>query len=396
MSSHEKREVLFVDDDEFILDALRVRLRSERKRWNMRFACGGELAIDMVNQVIPDVVITDLNMPVMNGAELLALVRDIAPTAARIVMSGEAHSEIAAAARPLHHRWASKPTDAKELIALVNRTLRVRDAIRFKPVQDAVNALETRLESPRRSPEILSADLHRQATAESVEAALGADPALTAKVLTYAGFGAAAPDDAPQSIGGAIAQLGIESVAHLSLAAEWFRHLAPDAAATDLTGLERKALIASKIASDLMLGDPNAKTAQFAGLLHEVGIVALVDADHWQGASASLISGAVSIQDQVEAIGTGHPSLGAALLDRWNVADTVIEAVAFHCDEHDDAPAQLDCTQAVRIAAALAAESVHGSTADDLALLPSGLDASAQERCKARIADARRLALDLT
>jgi CheY-like chemotaxis protein len=38
--------VLFVDDEQAILDGLRNSLRKERKRWEMTFALGGQQALE--------------------------------------------------------------------------------------------------------------------------------------------------------------------------------------------------------------------------------------------------------------------------------------------------------------------------------------------------------------
>ncbi len=63
--------VLFVDDEQAILDGLRNSLRKERKRWDMSFALGGQQALEAMKQTPADVVITDMRMPGMDGAELL-------------------------------------------------------------------------------------------------------------------------------------------------------------------------------------------------------------------------------------------------------------------------------------------------------------------------------------
>src|SRR6187431_759089 len=55
--------VLFVDDEQAILDGLRNSLRKERKRWDMTFALGGQQALEHMKQTPADVVITDMRRP---------------------------------------------------------------------------------------------------------------------------------------------------------------------------------------------------------------------------------------------------------------------------------------------------------------------------------------------
>ena len=78
--------VLFVDDEQAILDGLRNSLRKERKRWEMTFALGGQQALEAMKQTPADVVITDMRMPGMDGAELLRHIQRDFP-AARLLLS---------------------------------------------------------------------------------------------------------------------------------------------------------------------------------------------------------------------------------------------------------------------------------------------------------------------
>jgi hypothetical protein len=56
-------DVLFVDDEHSVLEALRDALRSQRYAWRMRFAAGGRDALALLDQQLPDVIVTDLRMP---------------------------------------------------------------------------------------------------------------------------------------------------------------------------------------------------------------------------------------------------------------------------------------------------------------------------------------------
>ena len=82
--------VLFVDDEQAILDGLRNSLRKERKRWDMTFALGGQQALDAMKQSPADVVITDMRMPGMDGAELLRQIQRVfyAPAMFEVVSGG--------------------------------------------------------------------------------------------------------------------------------------------------------------------------------------------------------------------------------------------------------------------------------------------------------------------
>ena len=72
----EPKRIMFVDDDEFLLDGLRDGLRTHRSRWAMRFLSSGHGALESLEAEPPDVVISDLRMPGMDGATLLEAIRD--------------------------------------------------------------------------------------------------------------------------------------------------------------------------------------------------------------------------------------------------------------------------------------------------------------------------------
>jgi CheY-like chemotaxis protein len=87
------KRILFVDDESRVLDGIRRMLYTERGRWDMQFALGGEAALQACEEGSFDVVVSDMRMPGMDGATLLGHIRDRFPNTARIILSG--HSEIA-------------------------------------------------------------------------------------------------------------------------------------------------------------------------------------------------------------------------------------------------------------------------------------------------------------
>ena len=82
--------ILFVDDEAPVLDGLRTRLYRESGRWTMVFVDSGARAIAELEQAAFDVIVTDMRMPGMDGAELLQNVSERWPQTIRIVLSGYA------------------------------------------------------------------------------------------------------------------------------------------------------------------------------------------------------------------------------------------------------------------------------------------------------------------
>jgi CheY-like chemotaxis protein len=79
-------EIVLVDDDKMVCDTIKHRL--ERDGHQVRVALNGNEALKLVEQQLPDLVITDVIMPDREGIETLLALKKIAPTVKVVVMSG--------------------------------------------------------------------------------------------------------------------------------------------------------------------------------------------------------------------------------------------------------------------------------------------------------------------
>lgn len=119
-TSTAKLRVLFVDDEVKVLEGLERMLRPMRRDWSMTFAPGGEEALEQLAAHDFDVLVTDIRMPGVDGAELLSRVTDQHPGVVRLVLSGQSDSEIAIRSTGLAHEYLSKPCPADVLKAVIN------------------------------------------------------------------------------------------------------------------------------------------------------------------------------------------------------------------------------------------------------------------------------------
>jgi len=113
-------KILCVDDELNILLSLQRQLR---KQFHLESALGPEKALAMIGRDGPyAVVVSDLQMPGMNGLELLAKVREVSPDTVRIMLTGQADLETAIAAVNQGNifRFLTKPCSAEELAATLD------------------------------------------------------------------------------------------------------------------------------------------------------------------------------------------------------------------------------------------------------------------------------------
>jgi len=87
------KRVLFVDDDPNILRAI---YRQLRKKFDIVTALSGKEAIEVI-KTSPTfaVIVADMTMPEMNGAQLLSKVKEISPETVRIMLTGNADQQTA-------------------------------------------------------------------------------------------------------------------------------------------------------------------------------------------------------------------------------------------------------------------------------------------------------------
>jgi two-component system sensor histidine kinase/response regulator len=123
--SNVKPTIMFVDDEPRILKAIGRVVR--REPYRALFAEGGEQALEKMGQTPVQVVVSDLNMPEMDGLTLLRTVRRDYPETVRIVLS--AVTELDPILEAIHtgniYRYITKPYEPRELVLILRQALNV-------------------------------------------------------------------------------------------------------------------------------------------------------------------------------------------------------------------------------------------------------------------------------
>lgn len=123
------KRVLIVDDEQCVLSGLRRQLHARRGEWELVYLEGGQAALDELAARGADVLVTDMRMPGMDGAQLLARVASEHPRVARLVLSGQAEVERQLVARGCCHGYLTKPCPAGQLESAIRQALEVRDSL---------------------------------------------------------------------------------------------------------------------------------------------------------------------------------------------------------------------------------------------------------------------------
>ena len=178
-----KKRIIFVDDEPLVLQGLQRMLRSMRDEWEMEFMDGGAKALERMAQAHFDVVVSDMLMPGMNGAALLAEVMQRHPHTVRIILSGHADKDLILKCVGSTHQYLSKPCDADVLKATVRRASAVDSGLKDETLRKLVGSMDRLPSIPTLYTEIVEALRDPEVSVETIGEIVGKDPGMTAKIL---------------------------------------------------------------------------------------------------------------------------------------------------------------------------------------------------------------------
>ena len=116
-------KILIVDDEQNVLQGLRRQLRSN---FDLEFATSGIQALDLVREKGPfAVVVSDMQMPGMNGVQFLSKLREVSPDSVRVMLTGNAdqHTAVAAVNEGAIFRFLNKPCAAADFATILRAAL---------------------------------------------------------------------------------------------------------------------------------------------------------------------------------------------------------------------------------------------------------------------------------
>ncbi len=121
-----KSRILVVDDEESIREFLEIMLKKEG--FEVSLAEDGARAKEMIQKKSFDMVISDLQMPNMNGIELLKFVKDSAPDTVFMMITAFGTTETAVEAMKMGaYDYITKPFKIDEVRLNINNALKSRN-----------------------------------------------------------------------------------------------------------------------------------------------------------------------------------------------------------------------------------------------------------------------------
>lgn len=303
--------------------------------WEITCVGSGVEALEELAEEPYDVIVTDMRMPGMGGAEVLEAVHAAFPSVVRIVLSGYADAEMSLRTVAVAHQFLAKPCSAEVIRNTVARACELRRLLADDRLRALVGDIDSLPSVPRIYQQLTHVLARTEADASDVAEVVVQDPAMCAKLLQLVNSSFFARSRTLSDVRQAVMLLGMETVQNLALScgafsAAEFSHVS---GLPSIESIQRHSLKTAAIAKKIAGGGAAGNDAFMAGVLHDVGLLVLAARMPDQLAASLALCERESIpryEAERRVLGVTHAEVGAYLLGLWGLPYPVVEAVANH------------------------------------------------------------------
>lgn len=358
------KKILFVEDNEVLRQLYNVMLENESDRWQVATASSGEAAMQLLKQAAFDVVVSDMQMPGMDGVELLKEVRKLHPQTSRIIVSGSCDQAMAADSLNSTHLFIPKPVDVKTLKATLARIGSLDAYLKNDDLRGLAAKMRDLPSFPTLYLEVIQEIESPYSSIENIARIVSHDPGISTKILRVANSAAYGFAEPVCDLTTAVLQLGMSSIRSIVLSAQVYSSFASNCHGKfSADALWSHLMDCGGMARAIMRREraqlPEHDDAFTAGLLHDMGKLMLADSLPAEFEKALYLAdseGMLLHEAEQEIFGATHCGLAAYLLGLWGLPASIVEAVAFHHQPENSDLKKFSVLTAVHVANALAYE----------------------------------------
>ena len=304
--------ILLVDDEQEVVHGLRRAMARRAKSFEIAVACSAAEALVTLALAPCAVVVSDMQMPGINGLELLEEIARSRPSVGRVLLTGTAEADAATRALPAAHRFLCKPcnvaTIAETCHELYRYALHAELASSLGPTLGSITAIGIDASTLARARAVIAHG--RDALLQVVD-----HPALAAALLHMTGSEFLGGPTAVRTLGDAIDLVG----------PIYFEQMLDCGLLLPVSGRPAEAIIEL---ADNARGRARAMSASSVGLWDADVLAALLaDIDR------------LGTCDMTQWSGLREPCGAAALLGLWGVPAPIVESVAER--ERNTRPAEI-------------------------------------------------------
>lgn len=330
--------ILFVDDDQSILNSMERLLFDVEEDWDFQFAASGKEALELFYETPFDVVVSDMRMPEMNGAELLREIKDKYPKTIRFILSGYSDMKLILETVQTAEQFLAKPIEPDVLISTIKGAIMSNSIIANEELIEKVSRFEVLPAVPKIYSRLCGIMESPDVTIDEISEVIETDVIVTAKILKLVNSAFFGLRRTIEKVSDAITYLGFDVVKALVLSTELFNGEEFEARnkriieKINLESFER-----AKVASEFVVltggNDKKKKETYLIGLLCDVGKIVFVENeyDKYEDVMAkSKKEGITCCEAEKDIFGISHCELSAYLLSKWGFSSAVISNILLH------------------------------------------------------------------
>ncbi len=357
----DRKRILFVDDEQRVLDGLSRMLHRMRPEWDMVFTTSGQEALEILARFPVDVVVSDMRMPNMDGPQLLTEIMKRFPRIVRIALSGQADREMTLKSVGPTHQYLSKPCSAKTLKETIRRACVTRDLLSEDALVRLVSQAQSVPSHPANYDEMMRKLAAPATSIKTIGDIISRDIGMAAKVLQLvntAFFGLPQRMSNPAE---AAVFLGLDTIRALAITMHTFSRF--DQATLKMFGIDtlwNHSLLTGALARRIAIAESQdcsvVDNAFVAGFLHDIGKLLLsagLPEDYRQVVDRAAQDKRDPVEVEIETLGATHADISAYLLALWSLPIPVVEAVRFHHFPQKSADREFTPLTATHVANAL-------------------------------------------
>ncbi len=361
------KNILFVDDNENVIDGIKRQLRPYRDQWQLFFAYSGAQALQLMSQQEIDLIVSDMMMPEMRGDQLLKKVSELYPATVRIILSGYADEATLKSGLEVAHQYLSKPCTADILREAITQIFKVQDCVLNPRIAAEVGDPNQLPSLPKIYHQLNAAIADEDTTINDIAAIFANDMVLSAKLLQlvnspYFGF-----NRVVSSLTESINLVGLKRLNNLVLSVH-VKNAFPVSDAEMERYMEylwldagRVAELARQIALSENQQEDRPDQAYLAGLLHNMGLLIFLSrgGDELNRLMNQVENTDTPVPDLEMAIfGFTRSEAAAYVLSLWKIPPRIIEGILLQNNPNDSDYDGVSALTAVHVASGLLKPSV--------------------------------------
>lgn len=358
----DKKNILFVDDNENVINGIQRQLRPYREQWQLFFATSGPQALQLMAQQPIDLIVSDILMPEMRGDELLKIVSEEYPSTVRMILSGYADEETLKSSLEVAHQYLSKPCSAETLREAISQIFKIQACVRNPLIVAGIGDPNHLPHLPKVYQQLNAAIADENTTAHDIANIFAHDMVLSAKLLQFVNSPYFGLNRVVSSLSVAVSLIGVKKLSNLILSVHvknafsvkdpklecYMDYLWQDSS--------RVAELARLIALSENQQEDRPDQAYLGGLLHNMGLLIFLShgGDKLRALLDSVKNTDIPVAElETSIFGYSRSEAAAYVLSLWKIPPRIIESILLQNTPNDTDYDAVNALTAVHVASCL-------------------------------------------